>query len=69
METIKEEKKAELYSLVIVILSMVSAVMIWGVIWFQNAVNRMEETNDILLQRIWDLQKIDKQKCIDLLLD
>lgn len=62
----KRKEKAELYSLVIVILSMVSAVMIWGVIWFQNAVNRMEETNDILLQRVFDLQRIDKQKCIDL---
>lgn len=65
----KRKEKSELYSLVIVILSMVSAVMIWGVIWFQNAVNRMEETNDILLQRVFDLQRIDKQKCIDLLLD
>ena len=65
----KRREKSELYSLVIVTLSMVSAVMIWGVIWFQNAVNRMEETNDILLQRVFDLQRIDKQKCIDLLLD
>jgi hypothetical protein len=65
----KRKEKSELYSLVIVTLSMVSAVMIWGVIWFQNAVNRMEEQNDILLQRVFDLQRIDKQKCIDLLLD
>jgi hypothetical protein len=34
--------------------------------WFSMAVSTLEEQNDILLQRIWDLQKINKQKCIDL---
>ena len=60
------KEKTEYNSLIILILSAVCAVCVWAVIWFENAVSRMEETNDILLQRVWDLQRIDKQKCIDL---
>lgn len=62
----KKKEKADYSEVLILFLSALSAVLIWAVRWFQNASIRMEEQNDILLQRIWDLQKIDKQKCIDL---
>ena len=61
-----KKEKTEYNSLIIFILSAVCAVCVWTVIWFDSAVSRMEKTNDILLQRVWDLQRIDKQKCIDL---
>lgn len=64
-----KKEKADHTDVIIVFLSALCAVLIWAVRWFQSATIRMEEQNDILLQRIWDLQKIDKQKCIDLLLD
>lgn len=64
-----KKQKSDKYIVVIVFLSALCAVLIWAVRWFQNASIRMEEQNDILLQRIWDLQEIDKQKCIDLLLN
>ena len=62
----KKKEKADYSWVLILFLSALCAVLIWAVRWFQNASIRMEEQNDILLQRIWDLQKIDKQKCIDL---
>lgn len=38
-------------------------------IWFSMAVGTLEEQNDRLLQRVWDMEKSSKQKCIDLLID
>ena len=64
-----KKEKADYTNVIIIFLCALCAVLIWAVRWFQNASIRMEEQNDILLQRIWDLQKIDKQKCIDLLLN
>jgi len=34
--------------------------------WFSMAVSRLEEQNDKLLQRVRDMEKLNKQKCIDL---
>lgn len=36
--------------------------------WFSMAVSTLEEQNDRLLQRVRDMEKLNKQKCIDLLM-
>ncbi len=34
--------------------------------WFSMSVSTLEEQNDKLLQRVRDMEKINKQKCIEL---
>ena len=44
--------------------------MLWCYsIWITKSVRIEEEVNDRLLHRIRELQRIDKQKCIDLFLN
>lgn len=44
--------------------------MLWCYsIWITKSVRTEEEVNDRLLHRIRELQRVDKQKCIDLFLN
>lgn len=54
---------------IIFVLSAVCAALIWAFIAMNSSVSLMEKENDILLQRVWELQRVDKQKCVDLLIN
>lgn len=54
---------------IILVLSVVCAALIWTFIAMNSSVSLMDKQNDILLQRVWELQRVDKQKCVDLLLN
>ena len=51
-----------------IIIFLVLLSIVWWVFanWFSMAVSTLEEQNDILLQRVRDMEKLNKQKCIDL---
>lgn len=54
---------------IIFILSAVCAALIWTFIAMNSSISLIEKSNDTLLQRVWELQRVDKQKCVDLLLN
>lgn len=51
----------------VIILLVLLSIVWWAFAnWFSMAVSTLEEQNDRLLQRVRDMEKINKQKCIDL---
>ena len=54
-----------------VIILLVMLTLVWRAFafWFSEAVATEEKANDRLLERVWELQRVDKQKCIDLFLN
>ena len=54
----------------VILILIVLLFMLWCYsIWITKSVKTEEEVNDRLLHRVWELQRIDKQKCIDLFLN
>jgi hypothetical protein len=54
----------------VILILIVLLFMLWCYsIWITKSVKTEEEANDKLLHRVRELQRIDKQKCIDLFLN
>lgn len=51
----------------VIILLVLVAFMWWAfAIWFSMAVGTLEEQSNRLLQRVRDIEKLNKEKCVDL---